>query len=645
MRILMRSHDASGSARWLDVRPDDADARDFLYHPTLQPLPSRIDHRRRVPKILDQGEDGACVGYALAAVINLSTASRRVGGGRRPAAAATVSARMLYEMGQRFDEWQGQAYVGTSLRGGMKAWNRLGATSERRWPNHSADREWTPARAEDAMRRPLGAYYRIHDGNPAELQAAIVEADAVLVSLWVHPGWRADQLLPPRRGDTIRLRRIDSRAGGAGLHAVAVVGYTADGLIVQNSWGRTWGSGGFALLSWDDWCANRQDAWVGRPAPATHDRRGRPMLYAGAFAGARQAGRAGTTAEGLDIDPAALPYLVNTGDRGGLDGTHRLKTRAADLPAMAARVRAQPTVAGRRHVMLYAHGGLDSETEAVAAAGTLYGRCHDARLTAYFFVWETGTFETVLGLLRSRDDAKGPAPAALALPDVLRTMKGTAAKLARDAQYAIGRAMSGGVRLAWDEMLGRAAGASTAEGGARLFLDALLEAMRTDPDRTPYVLHLVAHSAGSIYLAHAYDQVLRAALEDDPTGRVQLGSIHLMAPALTIDNADRWLAADGALPVARDRYRVYMLTPRDEQTDGIFIYPSSLLTYVADCLDSPVARVPLLGIRTDFDAHYAGGAGPTPVTAMATTHTHVQFDDPGHEIDRIIAAIAAGTYS
>ncbi len=80
-----------------------------------------------------------------------------------------------------------------------------------------------------------------------------------------------------------------------------------------------------------------------------------------------------------------------------------------------------------------------------------------------------------------------------------------------------------------------------------------------------------------------------------------------------------------------------MLKPDDEMNDAIQIYPSSLLTYVADHLERKSSRVPLLGIRTDFgDAD----AFATPIEA-STSVRHGQFDDEGHEVERILQDIAA----
>ncbi len=54
----------------LDAFPDKIDVRDWFYEPTLQALPDQLINCDCVPIILDQGTEGACTGFALAAVAN-----------------------------------------------------------------------------------------------------------------------------------------------------------------------------------------------------------------------------------------------------------------------------------------------------------------------------------------------------------------------------------------------------------------------------------------------------------------------------------------------------------------------------------------------------------------------------------------------
>ena len=632
MPSFIRSARGAGAAlRALDVRADDGDARDYIFTPSLQLLPEAADHGRFAP-ILDQGTEGACVGFALATVINISLRRRgttKATSKGRLRAADGASPRMLYEMGKRHDEWGGDSYEGTSPRGGMKAWHKHGVTTERLWPFRrglkSPDRELTPERSADALSRPIGAYFRIVDSDVGHLQAAIVEGDAVLASAWIHDGWQDDRLLRPRR--TLPTIRRVGRA--VGLHAFAIVGYTEAGLIVQNSWGTAWGRRGFALLGYDEWFDNRQDAWVARPAPTTLDSKGTPKVFVVGFSGGAAPSRSATAASGLEVDSQVLPYLVNTGDRGGLSAGGSLSTHLEELPSMARHALTAPVLEdGCRHIVLYAHGGLNGEGSAVRNAARLWHSAHARDLRAYFFVWESGIAESVIGWLKSADDASGPSR--FNWGDAWEAIKKGTSKVIRRSQKVLGRSLAPVARnLLWDEMKGRASGAARSKGGAALFAHALLAEMATTPNER-YKLHVVAHSAGAIYLGWLYERVLSASLVG---GNASLGSIHLLAPAISVARAH---VAFGATPLPPSRVRVHMLKPHDEEHDSIQIYPSSLLTYAADHLERKGCRVPLLGIRRDFNRANLDWATPIEATV---SRRHGEFDDAEHEIEEVFDAI------
>ncbi|HKX62719.1 MAG TPA: hypothetical protein VJS65_12755, partial [Verrucomicrobiae bacterium] len=120
----------------LDAHPDTVDFRDKMYVPTLVEVPTRItlaeykaSHRSGSPLILNQGKEGACTGFGLAAVANYLLQRRQVVPDSNP-----VSARMLYEMARRYDEWPGEKYSGSSARGAMKGWHKHGVCAGATWP-------------------------------------------------------------------------------------------------------------------------------------------------------------------------------------------------------------------------------------------------------------------------------------------------------------------------------------------------------------------------------------------------------------------------------------------------------------------------------------------------------------------------------
>ena len=193
------------------------------------------------------GEDGACTGFGLGALINYLLFAQSVEKGTAPP--GRISTRMLYHLARKYDEWPGEDYEGSSCRGAMKGWFHHGVCEERYWPylNPKGQPNFVkPVQGwdTDAAKRPVGAYYRITEFI-ADMQAAINEVGAVYVSSDVHGGWDlgATKKMP--------LPVISWKPGTKpdGGHAFALVGYDADGFIVQNSWGEGWGYFGFARCS------------------------------------------------------------------------------------------------------------------------------------------------------------------------------------------------------------------------------------------------------------------------------------------------------------------------------------------------------------------------------------------------------------
>ena len=136
----------------LNAVPDQQDLRDYLYEPAL----IRLRNEVLPPKertVLDQGDEGACTGFGLAAVINRLLAER--------GEARTVSARMLYEMAKKLDRWLGDRYEGSSCRAAVRGWQNMGVCSEKLAPYGAGERDWQMSieRAKDARKTTLGAYH------------------------------------------------------------------------------------------------------------------------------------------------------------------------------------------------------------------------------------------------------------------------------------------------------------------------------------------------------------------------------------------------------------------------------------------------------------------------------------------------------
>jgi hypothetical protein len=77
-------------------------------------------------QILDQGMEGACVGFAWTNAVMTAPSLMRA---RKP----NSQARGTYNFAKFIDEWEGEHYEGTSVLAGAKVLHSLGFISEYRW--------------------------------------------------------------------------------------------------------------------------------------------------------------------------------------------------------------------------------------------------------------------------------------------------------------------------------------------------------------------------------------------------------------------------------------------------------------------------------------------------------------------------------
>ncbi|WP_162911033.1 hypothetical protein [Azohydromonas sediminis] len=172
------------------ARPDAIDFRDRWFVPAISSAPPPTLFPADPLPVKHQGETNACTGFALALVVEHLL--RRAGREAQPA----ISPFMLYSMARRYDEFPGSvADEGSSLRGALKGWFKHGACREALFPGL----QMPPAAARidddwwyDAVRRPLGAYYRIAPTQLTDMHAALHEvASSTSAAAATRAGTRA----------------------------------------------------------------------------------------------------------------------------------------------------------------------------------------------------------------------------------------------------------------------------------------------------------------------------------------------------------------------------------------------------------------------------------------------------------------------
>lgn len=571
--------------RKLDAVPDRIDVRDWLYQPTLNPLPDQIVNIDRVPEILDQGNEGACTGFALAAVVNFQLAQRNLIGARNRQRA--VSPRMIYEMARRYDEWPGEEYEGSSARGAIKGWIAHGVCPRESWPDDLVGHQHlTLDRAAAAQRTPGGAYYRVAHRNIRDVHAAIYETGCVYATIMVHEGW--DEPGPQVRNITYvlsdNLREMNvpiiarkERADSG--HAIALVGYTYDGFIIQNSWGESWGQGGFALLPYEDWMLHATDCWVTQVGvPISFD-----VWSSGAADTSAGMQRATRSVPLNDI----RPYVVDIGNNGRLSNSGNYWTTEEDLDRLFESIAERTNAWERRRILLYLHGGLNDEAGVARRIVAFRDVLLKSEVYPVHIMWETGFWESlrasILDLFTNKDERAGA--------NWLQKFREGAIE-AKDRTIEITAAAPG--RVLWDEMKENARLASAAGGGMRLLTSKAREVLASlgKAERERWELHVVGHSAGSIFAAYAIDHLLGLG--------TNFKTFQLMAPAITIE-----LFKDLLMPRIQSgecpHPTLYALSDVGERDDDVGPYGKSLLYLVSNAFEGR-RETPLLGMERFISA-------------------------------------------
>lgn len=234
--------------RRLITKRDRADDRDILFRPQIVSVPRQItiaDCKKQRMRVLDQGQEGACTGFGLAATIHY--AMKRAWGKIDP-----VSPWMLYHFAKQYDPWPGEDYDGSTCRGALKGWHKNGVLPAAKW-GRTRSKELSQRERFIASDYPLGVYARVAARNLRDIQIAIHQCGAVFASCNVHAGWDDVSKSDPM------IRQSSDRDGG---HAFAVVGYVREGFVIQNSWGKSWGDDGLAILDYRDWLTAEPDVWA-----------------------------------------------------------------------------------------------------------------------------------------------------------------------------------------------------------------------------------------------------------------------------------------------------------------------------------------------------------------------------------------------
>ena len=213
--------------------PDDRDYQIAAFLPTehqREILPPELDLRLQLPPVRNQGGRGTCAAHAGALVKEYQE---------------RIDANYLGYMSPEFiyqnREGKPQS-VGMYGRDVMRILSNIGSVSEDDCPYQDKDNDMTEEQLKALA--PIAENYKIVS------YAAVTTEDELKHALHTWgPCWVAFPVFK-HRPEFWRGEQGEEPYAG---HAVAIVGYTADGYWIRNSWGAGFGTGGYVLWSRADW--------------------------------------------------------------------------------------------------------------------------------------------------------------------------------------------------------------------------------------------------------------------------------------------------------------------------------------------------------------------------------------------------------
>lgn len=209
--------------------------------------PPKVDLRESFWVVKNQGSTGACAGFSASSLMEYCfTKTKRLNTGE------TVSPRSIWMAAKETDDFNDYPTTfieqeGTSLTAVLKFLQRFGCIRESVMPFSSLYSQTAQDFYTKSAALRIASYYNLTK-NQTSWKQWLAKYGPIYAAINVDQSWMdapSDKILSDYDTNNI-----------FGGHAVLICGYDSvnDYFIFKNSWGKSWGDGGYAYCS-SKWCA------------------------------------------------------------------------------------------------------------------------------------------------------------------------------------------------------------------------------------------------------------------------------------------------------------------------------------------------------------------------------------------------------
>lgn len=244
--------------------PDKSDDRDFSFkyventlrlQKNVQEMPKRVDLRRLMSPIRNQGNLGSCTAQAVTAL--MESVQIELTGDLELA----LSPLFLYYNTRKRTGDENED-TGASLRDAIKTASAIGVCGEVEWPYQPGDftREPTKESYDNTGLLKVCNYYRV--GGLSDVKKSLAYTNPVVMGLMLYESFESDEVGTTGIAPLPDLEKEECIGG----HAVLAIGYCEKDrtILFRNSWGTEWGKQGYFTVPYE-YVSNRDlciDKWT-----------------------------------------------------------------------------------------------------------------------------------------------------------------------------------------------------------------------------------------------------------------------------------------------------------------------------------------------------------------------------------------------